>query len=463
MTREIFDSGEVNFGAAVRRKLNANFLELYSGEEAGSQALHVGAGRAYTTVQAAIDSILDSAADKPYIIYIDPGEYAPFNMSTKDYINVIGSGDSTIINVTVGLTQSLRVGGSYNSLQNLQVIWSDNGTSLGTENYAVRGAATTRELVLRNLTIRVPMTNASRTARVWCIGGGANYGTDTFGMRIEDCQLFTESCGILPAVLQCWIKGCHIQLLNPQEPTGGDHIGLCDGYNTRIDVSDCIIRTGYGYDDITDDGANVYAILMRGVGDNQRMNLRDIEGIIRSDGTGGECVYVKWLDVGGTNSTFVEIRIYDCRLRAEGDNVTLLKTIDTPHIPGVADWGKTFIIGIPAFSKETENGIVYGTPMELDDTSDGATIPNRGFQLGGQFIVDTSAAATELIIPQVAGRISGVATFVNKFGSANNLTLTGAFGVTFCTLAAGTGQASVTITPGTSKSFVCGNTEVIEI
>jgi pectin methylesterase-like acyl-CoA thioesterase len=50
-------------------------------------------GAAFTSVQAALDSITDAAANNRYLVYVAPGEYAE-SVAMKSYVDIQGAGES---------------------------------------------------------------------------------------------------------------------------------------------------------------------------------------------------------------------------------------------------------------------------------------------------------------------------------------------------------------------------------
>lgn len=64
------------------------------------QTVNVGVGLAYTSIQAAIDSINDASQSRPYEIAAAPGVYIE-NIATKSWVNVIGESAFIVGNVVL--------------------------------------------------------------------------------------------------------------------------------------------------------------------------------------------------------------------------------------------------------------------------------------------------------------------------------------------------------------------------
>ena len=93
-------------------------------------------GGDYTTVQAAIDSITDEAADKRYAVVIYPGEYVE-NITMAAYIDLIGiDREICIISQTTGVTLT---GNANAHIMNLTI----KNTSATWDHYALVGAGMT--------------------------------------------------------------------------------------------------------------------------------------------------------------------------------------------------------------------------------------------------------------------------------------------------------------------------------
>jgi hypothetical protein len=113
-------------------------------------------GGDYTSVQAAINSISDAAADKPYLVWVAPGVYSE-TVTVKPHVHLQGAGqEATIITSTVSdgswpPMQATLVLARNTSLHDLTV--GNNGT--GAYNVALLGTAGTTETLVADVTARV--------------------------------------------------------------------------------------------------------------------------------------------------------------------------------------------------------------------------------------------------------------------------------------------------------------------
>lgn len=81
-------------------------LAAFSGSaDVAANVRRVGAGREYTALQTAIDSITDSGPTKPYLITVDPGVYTDSWSLNIPNVTIQGAGkNATIYNVSTGCT-----------------------------------------------------------------------------------------------------------------------------------------------------------------------------------------------------------------------------------------------------------------------------------------------------------------------------------------------------------------------
>ncbi len=143
-------------------------------------------GGDYTSVQAAIDSVSDAAADTPYLVWVAPGVYNEA-VTMKPYVHLQGAGqDATIIRSTVGnsswpIAQATLMLTRNVSLRDLTV--GNNGT--GSHNAALLAVAGTTQTLVANLTAQ---TQGSGTINYAIVLRGS--GT---GITLQDVNALAEN------------------------------------------------------------------------------------------------------------------------------------------------------------------------------------------------------------------------------------------------------------------------------
>lgn len=125
--------------ASTTRVDNLN-AELLDGLPAGAFAasvgnvVHVGkTGADFSSIQAAIDSIIDAASDNWYVIVIGPGVFDE-SVTLKSYVSLIGHGDFETVIRDEGAGDRTAVTGaslSFISDLGLTAISTDGGTAIG--------------------------------------------------------------------------------------------------------------------------------------------------------------------------------------------------------------------------------------------------------------------------------------------------------------------------------------------
>jgi hypothetical protein len=114
-------------------------------------------GGDYTSVQAAIDSITDAAADNPYLVWVAPGVYVE-QVTMKPYVHLQGAGqEATVITSTASTTTwppdvaTLKLA-SNTSLRDLTV--GNSGAGTDTENVALLATDGTTQTLVADVTAK---------------------------------------------------------------------------------------------------------------------------------------------------------------------------------------------------------------------------------------------------------------------------------------------------------------------
>lgn len=122
-------------------------------------------GGDYTSVQAAIDSITDAAADNAYLVWVAPGVYVE-QVTMKPYVHLQGAGQeatiitSTVTNASFPPSQATLVLTRSTSLRNLTL---SNGGA-GPHNTALLATAGTTRTLVADATARVQGKGSSNYA-----------------------------------------------------------------------------------------------------------------------------------------------------------------------------------------------------------------------------------------------------------------------------------------------------------
>lgn len=130
-------------------------------------------GGDYTSVQAAINSITDAAADKPYLVWVAPGVYNE-TVTMEPYVHLQGAGqEATIITSSVSTdwppTQATLVLADHVSLRDLTV--GNAGT--GSRNVAMLATAGTAQVLVADVTARAQGSGTYNHA-IHLAGGGTD-------------------------------------------------------------------------------------------------------------------------------------------------------------------------------------------------------------------------------------------------------------------------------------------------
>jgi len=158
-------AGSGSYTTLGRQALTATPYALYAMKAGGYGNVVVVAesGGDYTTVQAAIDSITDAAADNPYLVWVAPGVYSEM-VTLKPYVHLQGAGqEATVITSTASSSgawppaQATLVLTSNSSLRDLTV---GNGGA-GESNTALLAITGTLHTLVADVTARA-------------LGGGTN-------------------------------------------------------------------------------------------------------------------------------------------------------------------------------------------------------------------------------------------------------------------------------------------------
>jgi hypothetical protein len=128
-------------------------------------------GGDYTSVQAAIDSIGDAAADNPYLVWVAPGEYVE-TVTMKPHVHLQGAGqEATIITSTVSTswppTQATLVLTRHVSLRDLTV----GNSGAGDTNVALLAMAGTTQTLVADVTARTQGDGAYNHGILTCGSG----------------------------------------------------------------------------------------------------------------------------------------------------------------------------------------------------------------------------------------------------------------------------------------------------
>jgi hypothetical protein len=154
---EVKCTGESVYTDLGRQELTAVPYALYALDTQNYAQVVVVAqsGGDYTSIQAAIDSITDAAADKPYLVWVAPGVYVE-QVTMKPYVHMQGAGQeatiitSTVTNASFPPSQATLMLAQDTSLRDLTV--GNGGT--GSRNAALLATAGTTQTLVADVTAR---------------------------------------------------------------------------------------------------------------------------------------------------------------------------------------------------------------------------------------------------------------------------------------------------------------------
>jgi hypothetical protein len=177
-------------------------------------------GGDYTTVQAAIDTITDAAADNQYLVWVAPGVYSE-TVSMKPYVHLQGAGqDATVITSGVSFsdwppTEATLILASDVSLRDLTVV---NEGAVGAHPALVATAGMTRTVVA-DVTAQA-LGGGEENYAIVLSGGGA-------GVTLQRVTALAEDA-----------SGYNVGLISIQSAAaavqGGDYSGRGGGYGWGI-------------------------------------------------------------------------------------------------------------------------------------------------------------------------------------------------------------------------------------
>ena len=227
------------------------------------------AGGDFTSIQAAIDSITDAAADNPYMVFVAPGRYTE-SVTMQPYISLVGASPASTILSAPGCAAPC---GTVTTAANAELAWLtiENTGGAGTAAlgiYVPPGANT----LIHDLTVQAQNGEQSSNALVYIEGASpviydvtlaaANNGP-THGILIVSDSApsitrasilltgsATTTCGIcLTGSEGSWLSDIRIdiQMAGGGSPTGVNLVGASTAltiYNTDIAISGGNIATG---------------------------------------------------------------------------------------------------------------------------------------------------------------------------------------------------------------------------
>ncbi|EFO81370.1 hypothetical protein OSCT_0769 [Oscillochloris trichoides DG-6] len=145
-------------------------------------------GGDFTSIQAALDSITDASASKPYLVYVAPGVYAE-RVTMKAYVTIEGAGqEATIIRGTGGgssnASSATVVGASNATLRNLSVQNDGSGNSFafGIYNNSSSPAISHVTVTVSGGTANYGIVNNSSSPAISHVTVTASGGTYNYGI-----------------------------------------------------------------------------------------------------------------------------------------------------------------------------------------------------------------------------------------------------------------------------------------
>ncbi|MCD6344751.1 MAG: hypothetical protein J7M17_04005, partial [Anaerolineae bacterium] len=146
-------------------------------------------GGDYTSVQAAIDSITDAAADNPYLVWVAPGVYNE-TVTMKPYVHLQGAGQEATVITSTATTGAwppdtgTLVLTDHVSLRDLTV--GNSGT--GSRNVALLAMDGTTQTLVTDVTARVQGAGISNNYASFLTGSGT-------GVTLSDVTALAENGG----------------------------------------------------------------------------------------------------------------------------------------------------------------------------------------------------------------------------------------------------------------------------
>ena len=247
-------------------------------------------GGDFDSVQAAIDSITDAAAGKPYLVWIAPGVYSE-TVTIKPYVHLQGAGQAATVITSTAFTSATLVLTDHVSLRDLTV--GNGGT--GAVNVAILAREEITNVLIANVTARAVGNGAENRAiclDVWISdrtedpqvrvvlrevtvlaeNGSSNFGLDNRSYRIVVLEggSYTARGGNSACAICNWngamLKANGVTIL---AENGGSSFGL---YNEQ---SISLLRSS----DITARGGSISRGIFSGSGDLSVSTI-DAEGIV---------------------------------------------------------------------------------------------------------------------------------------------------------------------------------------
>lgn len=205
----------------------------------GRRFLTVGDGGDFSTIQAAIDSIIDSTATNGYVVYVLPGVYDAFSFDGKTGITVRGSGDSTVINTYSGKPNAVLIHSTDCTLEDMRIKYNDDRGFAFVQG-AIRRDGSVERFAARNISIEV---EASAIATAQRYGIYVEYITNSRS-RWDNITIVTNCSGIYaPSGWNDW-RGCNVWLVGDDCPL--TRYGVIQEAGGRNYFYACRITTGYG-------------------------------------------------------------------------------------------------------------------------------------------------------------------------------------------------------------------------
>ena len=179
----------VPYALQAQEAVNADTLDGFHASELGGGYQNVvvvaKSGTSFASVQAAIDSITDEAADNPYLVWVAPGVYIE-QVTMKPFVHLQGAGqEATVISSTVTTTdwpptQGTLLLASDTSLRELTLV----NTGSGETNVALLATAGMTDTLVADVTAH-------------SYGSGTNYHGITLGgagtgIRLQDVTTLVE-------------------------------------------------------------------------------------------------------------------------------------------------------------------------------------------------------------------------------------------------------------------------------